>query len=107
VQQAQHTVGTVKGRLTAQLRGSRRNRFNFLIGIAVLEAECGRQKRLLVNIEAHGIATARTLEQKISDGGPFNQRVDPHVLTPVRNRLVDEGKINTRARYPVTRISTS
>jgi hypothetical protein len=53
------------------------------------------EKRLLVNIKAHGIATARTLEQKISDGGPFNQRIDPHVLTPVRNRLVDDGKIKT------------
>jgi hypothetical protein len=51
------------------------------------------EKRLLVNLKAHGIATARTLEQKISDGGPFNQRIDPHILTPVRNRLVDEGKI--------------
>ena len=48
-----------------------------------------------MNLEAHGIATARTLEQKISDGGPFNQRIDPHVLTPVRNRLIGEGKIKT------------
>jgi hypothetical protein len=49
----------------------------------------------VVNLRAHGIATARTLEQKISDGGPFNQRIDPHILTPVRNRLVAEAKIRT------------
>ncbi|MBV9956093.1 MAG: hypothetical protein JOZ70_12680, partial [Pseudolabrys sp.] len=42
---------------------------------------------------AHSIATARTIEQKISDAGPFNQRVDPHVLTEVRNGLVAEGKL--------------
>ncbi|MBL8586047.1 MAG: hypothetical protein JNM23_04870 [Bradyrhizobiaceae bacterium] len=41
----------------------------------------------------HGIAAARTLEQKISDAGPFNQRIDPHVLTPVRNALVKQGQI--------------
>ena len=51
------------------------------------------EKRLLANLKAHGIATTRTLEQKISDGGPFNQRIDPHVLTPARNRLVGAGKI--------------
>lgn len=42
----------------------------------------------------HGIATARTLEQKISDAGPFNQRIDPHVLTTVRNALVKQGQIS-------------
>jgi hypothetical protein len=52
------------------------------------------EKRLLVNLRAHGIATARTLEQKISDAGPFNQRIDPHILTPVRNRLVADKKIS-------------
>lgn len=35
----------------------------------------------------------RTLEQKISDGGPFNQRIDPHVLTSARNELIDGGSI--------------
>jgi hypothetical protein len=57
------------------------------------EREALAEKRLLVNLRAHGIATARTLEQKISDAGPLNQRIDPHVLTPVRNRMVVEGKI--------------
>ncbi len=44
-------------------------------------------------LNAHGVATDRTLEQKISDGGPFNQRIDPHVLTEVRMALVDQGEI--------------
>jgi hypothetical protein len=57
------------------------------------EREAIAEKRLTVGLRAHGIATARTLEQKISDSGPFNQRIDPHILTPVRNRLVTDGKI--------------
>ena len=35
----------------------------------------------------------RTLEQKISDGGPGNQRISPHVLTPARDALVGEGLV--------------
>lgn len=35
----------------------------------------------------------RTLEQKISDAGPQNQRIDPHILTEVRNDLLAEGRI--------------
>lgn len=30
---------------------------------------------------------ARTLEQKIADAGPFNQRIDPHILTLARKEL--------------------
>lgn len=58
------------------------------------DREALAEKRLLVNLRAHGIATARTLEQKISDAGPYNQRIDPHILTPVRNRLVADKKIS-------------
>ena len=39
------------------------------------------------------VANQRTLEQKISDAGPFNQRIDPHVLSDVRRRLMHEGRI--------------
>ena len=49
--------------------------------------------RLLRVLSAHGIATARTLEQKISDAGPYGQRIDPHILTQVRNELVNEGAV--------------
>jgi hypothetical protein len=39
------------------------------------------------------VATARTLEQKISDAGPNDQRIDPHVLTGARKQLVADGVI--------------
>ena len=39
------------------------------------------------------VANQRTLEQKISDAGPFNQRIDPHVLSDVPRRLMSEGRI--------------
>lgn len=54
--------------------------------------------RLVRILRQHGIATARTLEQKISDAGPYDQRVDPHVLTGVRNHLIEEGRIVQRQR---------
>jgi hypothetical protein len=38
-------------------------------------------------LSSHAIATARTLEQKISDAGPSNLRVEPHVLTNARQQL--------------------
>lgn len=39
------------------------------------------------------IASARTLEQKISDAGPTNQRIDPHILTETRKALIQRGDI--------------
>lgn len=30
---------------------------------------------------------------KISDAGPFDQRIDPHILTDARKELIDEGEI--------------
>jgi hypothetical protein len=35
----------------------------------------------------------RILEQKICDSGPFNQRIDPHILTEVRNNLLEKDVI--------------
>lgn len=49
--------------------------------------------RLLRVLKNHGVANMRTLEQKISDAGPTPQRVDPHILTGVRNELVREGRL--------------
>jgi hypothetical protein len=57
------------------------------------EREAIAEKRLLSVLAAHDIANARTLEQKISDAGPYGQRIDPHILTPVRNRMVEEAKL--------------
>lgn len=39
------------------------------------------------------MANLRTLEQKIADAGPNPQRVQPHILTPVKNALVKQGRI--------------
>ena len=47
------------------------------------------KKRLQSVLRNHAIATARTLEQKIADAGPLNQRIDPHVLMPARKELED------------------
>ena len=51
------------------------------------------RRRLIRVLARHTVAIARTLEQKISDAGPYDQRIDPHVLTRVRNQLVEEGQI--------------
>ena len=51
------------------------------------------KKRLLSILARHGVANARTLEQKISDAGPSDQRIDPHVLTRVRNHLIQDGQV--------------
>lgn len=60
------------------------------------------RKRLIRVLTKHGIATARTLEQKISDAGPTPQRIDPHILTEVRKEMVREGRIKRvqRAQEP-------
>jgi hypothetical protein len=51
------------------------------------------RRRLVSILTRHGVALARTLEQKISDAGPEGQRIDPHVLTRVRGEMVDQGRI--------------
>lgn len=56
-------------------------------------------KRLLSVIGRHGAAIARTIEQKISDGGPLNQRIDPHILIPVRNKLVEAKQLDRIKRH--------
>ena len=50
-------------------------------------------RRLKSILSRHDVACNRTLEQKISDAGPNNQRIDPHVLNEVRNDLVARGDI--------------
>lgn len=51
------------------------------------------KKRVRSILRAHGVATARILEQKISDAGPLNQRIDPHVLTVAKNELIKSGVV--------------
>ncbi|NVD46112.1 hypothetical protein [Qipengyuania atrilutea] len=57
------------------------------------ERETIARERLLRLLARHGVATMRIIEQKISDAGPFNQRINPHILTMVRNDLIDEGEV--------------
>ena len=51
------------------------------------------KRRLRSVLGRHVVATMRTLEQKISDAGPTNQRINPHVLTPARDVLLEEGLV--------------
>ena len=53
-------------------------------------------RRIINILRKHGVATMRTLEQKISDAGPTNQRIDPHILTKARITLKDRGDLLTR-----------
>lgn len=55
------------------------------------------------------IATMRTLEQKISDAGPYNQRVEPLHLTAARKKLEDLGTVIQEHRQtgPWYRLSTT
>jgi hypothetical protein len=41
------------------------------------------------------VAVDRTLEQKIADAGPFNQRIEPNLLTVARRELEQEGVVNS------------
>lgn len=49
------------------------------------------KKRLQSVLASHTIAPWRTLEQKIADAGPLNQRIEPHVLTQARSELTEAG----------------
>jgi hypothetical protein len=51
------------------------------------------KRRLQLVLKKTVVSNARTLEQKISDAGPGDMRVDPHVLTRARNELKDAGTI--------------
>ena len=49
--------------------------------------------RLIRALAKHTVASRGTLEQKISDAGPFDQRIDPHLLTKALSQLAQEGTI--------------
>ena len=51
------------------------------------------RKRLQSVLWSHTIANHRTIENKISDAGPNNMRVQPHLLTEARKELETEGRI--------------
>jgi hypothetical protein len=49
-------------------------------------------------LHTYTVASMRTLENKISDGGPAHMRIDPHVLTDARNRLLASGTLRREVR---------
>jgi hypothetical protein len=51
------------------------------------------QKRVASVLRSYVIANERTLEQKISDAGPTNQRIEPFVLTQARPLLVGQANL--------------
>lgn len=51
------------------------------------------RKRIANVLRDHAVAGMRTLENKISDAGPNHMRIDPHILTHVRQAMEDEGVI--------------
>lgn len=57
------------------------------------EREAIAERRIINVLRTQGVANLRTLEQKIADAGPNPQRIQPHILTPVKNRLVKSGRI--------------
>jgi len=53
-------------------------------------------RRIVRNLDALGVANMRTLEMKISDSGPYDQRVDPHLLTKARQSLAKAGHVQSQ-----------
>jgi len=59
-------------------------------------------RRIRKVLSNHTVANMRTLEQKISDSGPPDLRVDPHILTEARNSLSERGIIAEAFRGQTT-----
>jgi len=59
------------------------------------------KKRIGSVLRKHAVAPMRTLEQKISDAGPFGQRIDPHILTSARKELVRADRLLVTQRNNV------
>jgi hypothetical protein len=58
------------------------------------------KRRLRSVLRTQVLCSLRTLENKISDAGPTNQRIDPHILTIAKKLLMDEGAIKTYPAEP-------
>lgn len=54
------------------------------------------KKRIRSVLARHTIASHRTLEQKIADAGPSNQRINPHVLANAFHELQSAGELSQR-----------
>lgn len=60
------------------------------------------ERRLVNVLRTHVVATDRTLEQKISDAGPTNQRIEPGILTQARKLMMITGRIGFLQRGKTT-----
>jgi len=54
------------------------------------------KKRIRSVLMRHTVASHRTLEQKIADAGPSNQRINPHVLSNALHALETAGELLER-----------
>src|SRR5260370_33906471 len=54
------------------------------------------RNRVAKILRAHIVATERTLEQKISDAGPTDQRIEPFILTKALRDLSSTGVVQSR-----------
>src|SRR5258708_7904175 len=54
------------------------------------------RNRLVKILRVHVVATERTLEQKISDAGPTDQRIEPFILTKALRDLSSTGIVKSR-----------
>jgi hypothetical protein len=66
-----------------------------MVSAATIQRRALAENRLRSILATYVVASARTLEQKISDAGPTNQRIDPHILTDARKSLMQKGVITT------------
>jgi len=62
------------------------------------DREAIARRRILSVLTTQVVATTRTIEQKIADAGPGHLRIDPHILTPVKARLIREGRVVSLSR---------
>jgi hypothetical protein len=66
-----------------------------MLSAATLQRRVLAETRLRNILATYVVASARTLEQKISDAGPSNQRIDPHILTDARKSLTQKRVITS------------
>src|SRR5260370_10547567 len=79
------------------------------MGLSRKELRALARKRIASVLRTHVVSNERTLEQKISDAGPTNQRVEPHILTEALRELQTTQEIvaTTIGRTPWYNLSSA
>lgn len=83
-------------------KGSRNRRSPKINNPAALERVSVAMARLPNILDRETVACQRTLEQKISDGGPNPQRVDPHLLGVALDELCNDRRFVVTHRHDST-----